>query len=136
MRPYLDANAIIYACEGNDKVKASVIERIVQACVSPGGTVITSHLSRLECRVLPLRLKDRQRLAVYEALFDRLDLRLLDVTVAVLELATALRADYRFKTADAIHLATARLARADVFLTGDSQLTRYPDIQIELIRPD
>ena len=115
MRLYLDAIAIIYACEGNNEVKARVIERIVQACVSPGGIVITSHLSRMECRVLPLRLKDVHRLAIYETLFDRLDLRLLDVTVAVLELVTELRADYRFKTADALHLATARIARADVF---------------------
>jgi predicted nucleic acid-binding protein len=135
VRLYLDANAIIYACEGTDEVKRAVVEWVVQACVSPGGAVFTSRLSRLECRVLPLRMKDQRRLALYETLFDRLDLQLFDVTADVLDLATTLRAEYGFKTADAIHLATARLARADLLLTGDMQLTRYPDIAIELVRP-
>jgi predicted nucleic acid-binding protein len=134
VRLYLDSNALIYAVEGADAVKRVVAEWVVRACL-PGGIVITSLLSRLECRVLPLRQKNQLLLAKYEALFGRHGLKVLEVSSDVLERAATLRADHKFKTADAIHLATALEAGTDIFLTGDTALARCPGLHVELLRP-
>jgi predicted nucleic acid-binding protein len=49
--------------------------------------------------------------------------------------ATAIRAQYGFKTPDAIPLAAAVISGCDVFLTNDHRLDRCPDITIEIVRP-
>jgi hypothetical protein len=55
MRLYLDSSAIIYCLEGAPAVRELAVHHIEQAERSPSGAVITSQLSRLECRVKPLR---------------------------------------------------------------------------------
>lgn len=135
MRLYLDSSAIIYARESSPAARAQVIERVLAACFSPDGVVITSTLARLECRVRPLRERDTGLLAEYDAIFKRFDLVVLDITRDVIERATLLRATHGFKTPDAIHLATAFVAHADVFLTGDAALQRCPGIHIEIVKP-
>ncbi|MCP4417906.1 MAG: type II toxin-antitoxin system VapC family toxin [Chloroflexi bacterium] len=46
---------------------------------------------------------------------------------------TELRANYGFKTPDAIHLACAIIAKCDLFLTNDRQLKKQSEIAIELV---
>jgi predicted nucleic acid-binding protein len=53
----------------------------------------------------------------------------------LMDRATAIRAQYGFKTPDAIHLAAAVPSGCDVFLTNDHRLDRFPDITIEIVRP-
>jgi hypothetical protein len=54
-----------------------------------------------------LRMSDAALLGRYDAFFRRRRrLQIVDVSAAVIERATDLRARYRFKTPDAIHLAT------------------------------
>jgi len=132
---YLDSNAIIYALETPGAARNAVIEQVVLACLTPGGLVITSRLARLECRVKPLREKNASLLSRYDSFFVHSDLLLAEVTSEVLESATSLRADHGFRTADAIHLATALNAKATVFLTGDAALARCPGIHVELVKP-
>jgi hypothetical protein len=62
MRLYLDACAIIYSIEGLSSVRDVAVRFIDQAEAAPG-LIITSHLSRLECRVRPLREKNEILLA-------------------------------------------------------------------------
>lgn len=50
---YLDASAIIYAHERGG-VAGAQIEDAMHACLDTGQPIITSLLSWLECRVLPL----------------------------------------------------------------------------------
>ena len=73
MRLYLDACAIIYAIEGQPSVRAAAVRLIEQAETASAGLVITSHLSRLECRVRPLRDANHPLLARFEAFFSGLD---------------------------------------------------------------
>lgn len=54
----------------------------------------------------------------------------------MIERAAELRAQHGFKTPDAIHLATALVQAADVFLTGDAGLTRCPGLQVVVLDPD
>jgi len=132
MRLYLDANPIIYSIEGVPEFRAAALGWIERAEGS-GGAVITSRLSRLECRVRPLRERDADLLARFDGFFAREGLELAEVTAEVIETATALRAAHGFRPPDAIHLATAVLARADVFLTGDRNLARCPGLNVEIL---
>ena len=52
----------------------------------------------------------------------------------VMDRATVIRAQYRFKTPDAIHLAAAVIANCDVFLTNDHRLDRFTGLNVEVIQ--
>lgn len=132
MRLYLDANPIIYSIEGVPEFRTAALAWIEEA-EAAGGAVITSRLSRLECRVRPIRDGDTELLARFEGFFAREGLELAEITAEVVETATALRATHGFRPPDAIHLATAILARADVLLTGDRNLARCPGLKVEVL---
>jgi len=85
--------------------------------------------------VKPVRDRDAAILATYDAFFTRARLTIVDVTAAVLDRATELRARHGFKVPDAIHLASAIEAGADVFLTGDAGLAKCPDVRVEIVSP-
>jgi len=70
-----------------------------------------------------------------DAFFARPGVALAEESARVLERATELRAHQRFKTPDAIHLATALVQAADVFLTGDAGLARCPGIEVVILDP-
>ncbi|MCP5096266.1 MAG: type II toxin-antitoxin system VapC family toxin [Chloroflexi bacterium] len=55
------------------------------------------------------------------------------LTRAMMDQATAIRAQYGFKTPDAIHLACAITAKCDLFLTNDKQLQKQNEIAIKLV---
>lgn len=133
--PYLDTSAIIYFVEGSAAARARIATLLATAESAPTGQLITSRLSRLECRVKPLRDGNAALLTTYDAFFTRTRLAIVDVTAAVLDRATELRARHGFKTADAIHLASAIEAGADGFLTGDASLAKCPDLAVEIIAP-
>jgi predicted nucleic acid-binding protein len=109
MRLYLDACTVIYAVEGQPDFRDRVRTRLSQLRLSADSEVVTSRLSRMECRVRPLREKNAEILAEYDVFFSMASLRLIDVSEAVIETATDFRARYGFETPDAIHLATAAL---------------------------
>lgn len=131
MRVYLDACTIIYAHEGSQDLRDKIAVWLDKAVI--GGVVMTSSLSRLECRVKPLRDNDMGLLALYDGFFSRRSLLKLPIDDAVLDHAAAMRVAYRIRTPDAIHLASAKLAAADVFLTGDVDLQRCTDVNVVLI---
>jgi predicted nucleic acid-binding protein len=133
--PYLDSSAIIYLIEGSRAVRAQVEAHIAGADTNPTGRLITSHLARLECRVKPLRDGDVALLATYDAIFTRARVVVVDLTAAVLDRATELRARHGFRTPDAIHLTCAMEAGADAFLTGDAGLAKCPGMTVELLTP-
>lgn len=133
--PYLDASAIIYLLEGSAATRQAVAGRIASAEADPTGRLLTSHLSRLECRVKPMREGNASLLATYDAFFARRRLVVLDVSAPVIDRATDLRVRYGFKTPDAIHLACAIHAGSDAFVTRDAALARCTDLRVELVSP-
>ena len=130
---YLDTCCIIYLLEGTEPFHTSVTQRLMKRRATTGATILTSRLARLECRTKPLRENDVSLLARYETFFTAQRFRLVDITSAVIERATELRAKYGFKTPDALHLATAILEHVDVVLTGDHALEKCREIPIEVI---
>ena len=58
----LDANVVIRLVEGDASTRASLVARLAASLGVPG-SLVTSRLSRLECRSKPLRAGDAATLA-------------------------------------------------------------------------
>jgi len=130
---YLDACAVIYLLEATSSLQALVRSRISELRDEGLETLMTSSLSRLECRVKPLRDGDAALLNLYDRFFASANLRTAAVSDAVIERATELRARHGFKTPDSIHLATAIEGGAQLFVTGDADLARCTEIAVEVV---
>jgi predicted nucleic acid-binding protein len=125
---YLDANAIIYLTEGNPNFKAS-IEGLFVEIEQAGARLITSELTYTEVLVLPFRTGDMGLVMAYERLLDAL-VEPLPLGRRELFMAARLRANTnKLRTPDSLHLATAILADADVFVTGDGGIDVPAPIQ-------
>jgi predicted nucleic acid-binding protein len=118
---YLDACAIIYLVEGAQAIQQTVKTRLSQ---HHANALTTSRLSRLECRIGPLKNNAASLLSIYEAFLSAAGLTIVELTADVIERATDLRAAYGFKTPDALHLGSAIEGGADIFITGDGKLAR------------
>lgn len=129
---YLDANVVIRLIEGEPVTRAPLETRLLPYRGS-SQSLLTSRLTRLECRVKPLRESNTTLLGVYEAFFAGAEVSVLELTAAVVEKATEIRAAHKFKTPDALHLAAAIVSGASAFLTGDRDLTRCTEIPVEVL---
>ncbi len=129
---YLDTNVLIRWIEG-DSITRTPIETKLAALKSPEPFIITCRLSRLECRVKPLRDSNTNLLQLYEKLFNSEELRLTEIHSAVIERATELRSQFNLKTPDAIHLASAIVEGCQSFLTGDKQLGKITLIDVQVV---
>ncbi len=129
---YIDANVVIRLLEGDTVTRGPLETKLLPFRVTRP-FLLTSRLTRLECRVQPLRSKNRALLALYETLFAGPEIKLLEITSQVVEKATELRASLNLKTPDALHLASAILAQASVFMTGDHKLARCTEISVDVL---
>jgi predicted nucleic acid-binding protein len=129
---YLDANVIIRLIEGAAPIRAPIELRLA-ATRGVAAAWATSTLSRLECRCKPLKLSNAALLSIYDGLFIAVELVTLKIDDAVIEKATELRAGLNVKTPDAIHLASAIVAGASTFLTGDQNLARCQEVKVEIL---
>ncbi len=126
---YLDACCFIYLIEGEAPWREAVRARLETLPAS--AELVTSSLSRLECRSKPLRDRNAVLLAAYEAAFAKT--HVVDISAAIVERATELRARYGFRSPDAIHLATAIDVGAALFLTGDASLARCSEVAVAVL---
>lgn len=83
--------------------------------------------------VKPLRANDAHLLALYDAFFSSSEVDILEISRAIVEKATDLRAMLNVKTPDALHLASAILSGATAFLTGDKGLARCTEVLVEVL---
>ena len=131
MRFYLDSAPVIYSVE-----QVPVYAAVVDSRLSAQAVVrVASDLTRLECRVKPLREGNADLLQDYDDYFDQTVAEIVALSREVIDHATEIRAQYRFRTPDAIHLAAAVAGNCDVFLTNDYRLAAFPGIAVEVIQP-
>ncbi len=129
MRVYLDASPVVYTVEQVSPYAAAVDARLSAA----GVILVASDLTRLECRVKPLKAGDTALLQDFDEYFEGVIAEVVPLTREVIDRATEIRAQYGFKTPDAIHLAAAVVSGCDVFLTNDQRLTRFTGLTIESV---
>ncbi len=131
---YCDSGILIYWLDqvGPFHLRA---ERRMQALLAAGDRAAISDLTRLECRVGPLKRRDATTVAAFDAFFSRPEVVLVPLTAAVFDRATQIRVDLNFKVPDALHLAAAIENGCDRFLTNDVRLSRCTDITVEILPP-
>ncbi len=123
---------MIRLVEGDAATRAPLLARLA-ASLGVAGSLVSSRLTRLECRSKPLRAGDLATLAQFNVFFAGIELILADISPAVIERATDLRAKYNLKTPDALHYATAVEVGATVFLTGDRGFERCTEVPVEVL---
>jgi len=126
MRLYLDTAPVIYLIE-NVPEYSDIVDQIFQ---KPDVVLISSDLTRLECRVKPIQENNLDLLKDYDNFFSNIVTEIITLSKDVLDQATSIRATHNLKTPDAIHLAAAITAKCDQFLTNDQRLSKFPDIEI------
>jgi uncharacterized protein len=129
MRYYLDAAPIIYLVEQVQPYATAVRSKLS----AQGLSLITSELTRLECRVKPLRNGNAALLQDFDDYFVNTVAEIVPLTRDVIDRATDIRAQFNFKTPDAIQLAAAVSAGCTTFLTNDHRLGRFTAITVEVI---
>ncbi len=129
---YCDSVILIYFLDTVGPFNVRAVARMA-AMRAAGDTAAFSDLTRLECRVKPLKLGATTTLADFDAFFARPDVRLVPITTAVFDRATLIRATHNFKLADSLHLAAAVEAGCDRFLTNDTRLSAFTDIPVEVL---
>jgi uncharacterized protein len=130
---YLDSNIVIYLIE-QPAVYGPLAAAKVKDVLDAGDRIVVSDLTRIECRCTPLAANDTATLALFDAFFERIPEQVAFLTTAVCDRATLIRAQYRYKTPDALHLAAACEAGCGLFLTKDSRLSGFSDMSIEILQ--
>lgn len=131
MRIYLDSAVVIYSVEQVTPFAAVVDSRLAERDV----VTVASDLTRLECRVKPLRDENAAVLEDFEEFFEDAIEIMVSLSREVVDLATGIRASYGFKAPDAIHLAAAVWSQCEVFLTNDYRLDRFRELAVEVLLP-
>lgn len=131
MRFYLDTAPVIYTVEQVPLYAAAVDTRLS----AHDAVLVTSDLTRMECRVKPLRDGNTDLLKDFDDYFEGTVADIIALSREVIDRATEIRAQYGFRTPDAIHLAAAVVSGCNVFLTNDHRLERFTDVTIEVIQP-
>lgn len=114
-----DADVLIYAAIPGHDLGRRVLALLPEAAGDErtASSAIGSVLLLPEVLSKPVRDEAEQAVHGLMALLGRLDLRPVDHATAML--AASLGASYRLRAADAVHLATAVNAGADVFVTNN-----------------
>ena len=114
---YVDSCIVIYALENEGELGASVRRQLAET----GNEVVAiSSLVTMECLTKPLR---EENLVLHDRYLRSLDVfERLPLGEEQFMRAATLRARYRLKTPDAIHLAAAQTHGCDAFWTNDNRL--------------
>ena len=134
MTIYLDTNVLVYLVE-TIPGWAQISEARIDLLRRPDELLWLglSDLSRMECRVGPLKRRNALVLQDYGDFFRKSNVRIVPLSTAVYDLAAEIRAQYGFSTTDAIHLAAAVEAGSDAFLTNDTQLGSFRGLPVEVL---
>ena len=117
-RRYWDSCNWISLIAEDEVQRAEICQRILEDAASGIGSIITSTLTLAEVVKMkgePLLSEEQER--TIASFFEHSYLIVHDVTRRVAEIARSYARDHGLKPPDAIHLATAVLAQADVFET-------------------
>jgi predicted nucleic acid-binding protein len=121
MLVYFDTNIWIYAYE-NDPLFGVSARRLFQDLRSGKHRLASSLFVLGELLVFPTQKQNTFALASYRRLFASPEIALLPYNAAATQVYADIRASQRLKPLDALHLATAAAARADIFVTHDTKL--------------
>lgn len=132
---YLDTSPLIYSIAAGARFREPTLRWLDWHAAQPGSTIVTSQLTVLESLVGILRRNDAILRSELEKALEAA--MIVDVDSEIAKRAAAIRASSQHRTPDAIHLATALICGADVFLTADRRLRAFPGLRVaDVLRDD
>jgi predicted nucleic acid-binding protein len=130
---YIDTNIFIYLIEGYKETE-ELLKEIFLGIDKGYISAVTSNLSLSEVLVKPFIDKNEIMKNLYvQILKDSPIVDIDSISDSVLIDAARIRAEFKIKTPDAIHLATAKETQCDFMLTNDAGMRRYTDIETILV---
>jgi len=128
-RVFWDTNLFIYLMEDNDE-RAERVASIRRSMIDRQDILLASTMTLGELLVKPYRSGNKSLAASYRALFNVERVELIPFDDEAANIFGLLRAHSNVRPPDAIQLACAARAHADLFITNDGPLTglRVPDI--------
>lgn len=132
-RIYCDACIWIYAVEAVAPFETP-LRRLFDDVDRGNVNLVTSELSLLEVLVKPLQVGDEPLCRAFETALSPSDaLAVTPISRSILLEAARMRSRQVLRVPDAIHLATAKLSKADVVLTNDVRWRSQPDIPVMIL---
>ncbi len=126
----IDSNVLIYLLEGSSPL-ADAAGRLLDALAAGEATGVLATLAVAEVSTGPARIGDVamvQRYADELTSLENIDVVAMDTVVAVE--AALIRGAGQLTLADAIHLGTARLSGATVFVTNDRRIRTIGRLEV------
>jgi len=120
-----DSVVLIYMFEGQEEYRRKLAP-FLEAVSAARATAEASLLALAEILVKPIESDNRELVGLYRDLFvDSEGFIARPITIPVLEIAAFLRAQFRFRLPDSIHLASALEFGATDFVTNDARLKLF-----------
>jgi predicted nucleic acid-binding protein len=133
IRIYWDSCVLIYRIQGVSPWNETIASLLVR---QPHYHLVVTELTRLECRVKPLREDDADTLKAFDHFFASDRIKHQTLSQPEFELATELRACHGLKTADALHLSAALTAGCDALWTNDERFEKAAAGRIQIVALD
>ena len=124
---FLDTSPLIYLLD-NDTNFGEKTRRILSALSEQEATFVSSVITCTEYLVVPYRNGNRLRIEAFWDLITDYPIILYPITQQVASKAAEIRAQYHFKTMDALQLAVACAEGCSMFLTNDKQLRQFKEL--------
>ena len=121
-KAFLDTNLFIYLIEENE-LYLKKVHKLLLFLDENGYEVITSTLTLGEILTKPYKDKRLDLVKSYKEFFQ--DMELVELNSEIASLFAEIRATYSIKTPDAVQLASAVYAEADIFVSNDDRLSRF-----------
>jgi predicted nucleic acid-binding protein len=93
--------------------------------------IITSTLTLGEILTKPYKENRLDLVKTYQEFFAEMEL--IDLNSEIASLFAKVRADYNIKTPDAVQLASAMYAKADLFVTNDDRLSCFKSERCQVL---
>jgi predicted nucleic acid-binding protein len=132
---YFDANIFIYLLENHSDF-GEICLSIVQSAVDKELDGYSGDLVLAELLVKPLKDNNARAVKAVKDLFSKeTRIELLPHKRSTFETAALLRANYKIKLPDALHIATAIENHIEVVLTNDREIPSIPEITVLQLPP-
>lgn len=120
-RVYWDSMLFIYLLEGNPQYLPKV-ERLLRQIEATGDRLATSIFTLGEVLTGPRKAGSNSAVTQIKSYFQSGRMEILPFDAVTADMYSVLRSSFKLSQADAIHMATAAIARVDIFFTNDSRL--------------
>jgi len=129
-KAFLDTNLFIYLIEENE-LHLNKVHNLLQFLEKNGYEIITSTLTLGEILTKPYKENRLDLVKTYREFFAEMEL--IELNSEIASLFAKVRADYNIKTPDAVQLASATYAKADLFVTNDDRLSCFQNERCRVV---